>query len=263
MTPWKPCPGNPYARQTAALRKAMTDAVSAQDIADIVAVLKLKASCGNMEAARLLFTHCVGTAGKTADPDTLDAHELGVRRASVASVEDMKAVFERMPASMMCELAAAVSPQVRQHMEEAFAGGVRRQGETEERGKALVPDKAGPYMATKADWAPEWLREKRGIPDELALTLEACPAYTPDYIGIDKVGHVYADMLRDMREGLLEGLGVKDGSRCRLVTAADDKRGKPAQAVTERGKPGGSSAEANGTAGGVPSGCGSSFRRSV
>ncbi len=221
-------PGNPYARQTAMIRKAAADAATAEAAGAMMAALEARGRAGDVAAIRLWFQLSGGRPTPGADPDTLDAHELRVRREGVAGVEDMKALFERMPASQMCELARAVSPRVKQHMAEAFTGGVARQSENEEVGATLVPGKAGPYMADKADWAPDWLREGRGMPEELAEVLERCPAWMPDTHGHDRVGHAYADMLRSLRSGLLGALpvGVKGGNECRLVTPPDDKRKK-------------------------------------
>src|SRR4051812_28818806 len=154
-------PGNPFARQTAAFRKAIRSAVSEQDMADIARVVRAKALGGDLSAARMLFTHTAGRPGPTADPDTLDAHELAVLRGSTASPEDMKALFETGPASLVCAIAAAVVPQVEAHLGKQFADGVRRQGEIEEEGRKTMPEVPGPYPGWKADWAPQWLKQGR------------------------------------------------------------------------------------------------------
>src|SRR5262245_35774609 len=91
-------PGNPFARQMAAMRKAIVDAVSAEDLAAITAVMVKKAREGDVAAAKLVYTYCAGKAQPAPDPDTLDANELQVRRVNTASMEDVKALFERCPA---------------------------------------------------------------------------------------------------------------------------------------------------------------------
>src|ERR1700722_8743788 len=53
-------PGNPFARQTAALRQALTSAVTPQDIADIAAKLLEKAKQGDVPAAKLVFSYALG-----------------------------------------------------------------------------------------------------------------------------------------------------------------------------------------------------------
>src|ERR1700688_5007185 len=47
-------PGNPFARQAAALRQALTSAVTPQDVADIAAKLLEKAKQGDVPAAKLV-----------------------------------------------------------------------------------------------------------------------------------------------------------------------------------------------------------------
>ncbi len=221
-------PGNPFARRTAMMRKAISEAVTPEEMAAVARVMLDRALAGDVAAARWLAGYNAGRHMHGADPDTLDAHELRVRREGVATVEDMKALFERMPASVMCELAAKVAEGVRRHMAEAFEGGVRRQTANEEKGAELEPEKAGPYMASKADWAPDWMREGRGMPEELFDVCRASPIWMPDQHGHDRVPHAYAAFLREMRAGLVGGLpgGVKAGNECHLVTPADDKRGK-------------------------------------
>ena len=67
-----------------------------------------------------------------------------------------KALFEACPASLLFAIAAVAAPQVQEHLEAAFAQGVRRQGESEERDKKFAPEVPGPYPGRKADWAPPW-----------------------------------------------------------------------------------------------------------
>ena len=91
-------PGNPFARKTAEMRKAIQDAVTAEDLADVARVIRVLALGGNLAAARLIFSYSAGKPAQGADPDTLDAHELEVRRGAAATEEDMRALFERCPA---------------------------------------------------------------------------------------------------------------------------------------------------------------------
>ncbi len=217
-------PGNPYARQVAAYRRAVHRAVSEEDMEEITRAVKARAKAGDMAAARLLYAYTAGRpTPPPSDPDTVDAHELEVRRRSVATVEDMRALFESMPASLMCELAQKVSPRVREHMAEAFALGVRRQGEHEGRQKEHRPDAPGPYPADRADWAAEWLRKGWGLSDGVSKVFEASPMWMPDIGGVDRVGHRYENVLRTMREEILQGARLDDNRRW-LVPPADWKR---------------------------------------
>jgi hypothetical protein len=215
-------PGNPFARQTAAARKAIADAVTAEQLAAIAAVMVKKALEGDVAAAKLVFAYAAGRPGAAPDPDTLDAHELAVRRGNVAPPEDVKALFEQCPASLLCAIAAVAAPQVREHLEAAFAQGVRRQGECEKRDRKHAPEAPGPYPGRKADWAPSVVR--RGLSKEVEELFEACPAWMPDVTGADRLPHAYADALRSMRQSLLDELGAADAGPRRSVPTSVSKR---------------------------------------
>jgi hypothetical protein len=201
-------PGNPFARQTAAARKAIADAVTPEQLAAIAAVMVKKALEGDVAAAKLVFGYAAGKPTPAADPDTLDAHELATRRASVASAEDMKALFEACPAWLLCAVAAVAAPLAQEHLRAAFVQGVRRQEETERREQERAPDEPGPYHGRMADWAPDWMR--LGLPDSVSDLFEACPAWMPDLTGDDRTPHAFADVLRDLRRSLLDSLGRPD-----------------------------------------------------
>ena len=69
-------PGNPFTRQTAKLRQAALNAVSEEEIQEIIAVLKAKARQGDVAAIKLLLSYSVGKPTPAANPDTLDQHEM-------------------------------------------------------------------------------------------------------------------------------------------------------------------------------------------
>src|SRR3954464_6081965 len=65
-------PGNPFARKVAALRKALLDAVSEQDMKDMAEILKQQARQGDVAAIKLLLQYCVGKPDSPRDPDRMD-----------------------------------------------------------------------------------------------------------------------------------------------------------------------------------------------
>ena len=67
-------PGNPFARKVAALRNAIVEAITEEDIKEIVAVLKQKAKEGSTAAIKLIFQYALGKPGPENDPDRLDCH---------------------------------------------------------------------------------------------------------------------------------------------------------------------------------------------
>jgi hypothetical protein len=68
-------PGNPFARRVAALRSALLDSISADDLAAIVRALITKARAGDVAAAKLVFAYVLGKPVATVDPDRLDVDE--------------------------------------------------------------------------------------------------------------------------------------------------------------------------------------------
>ena len=66
----------------------------------------------DVAAARLWLAYSLDKPGPAAYPVTLDAHYLEVRRKSVPTEDDTRALFDGMPASLMCELAGATAPHV-------------------------------------------------------------------------------------------------------------------------------------------------------
>ena len=65
-------PGNPFARKVAALRSAIVEAISEEDIKEIVAVLKQKAKEGSTAAIKLIFQYAIGKPSAENDPDRVD-----------------------------------------------------------------------------------------------------------------------------------------------------------------------------------------------
>ena len=53
-------PGNPYIKRVAALRKALLEAVTPEDIVQVVAALIEKAKKGDVNAAKILFDRTFG-----------------------------------------------------------------------------------------------------------------------------------------------------------------------------------------------------------
>jgi hypothetical protein len=60
-------PGNPFARQSAALRQALLNAVTPEDISAITAALLDKARQGDVAAAKLVFAYKLGKPAAAVD----------------------------------------------------------------------------------------------------------------------------------------------------------------------------------------------------
>jgi hypothetical protein len=68
-------PGNPFARQVAAMRQEFMKAVTAEDMAAIARALIDKAKEGDTAAARIVLQYTLGKPAETVDPDRLDEME--------------------------------------------------------------------------------------------------------------------------------------------------------------------------------------------
>jgi hypothetical protein len=111
-------PGNPFARKVAALRAALIDAVTPQDITEIMYLVVFNAKAGSLEWTKFLFQYAVGKPRPAVNPDTLDLDELTLTQASAVPVEAMKEFVARIPAPaavlMMRVLTAGLSKRFEQ-----------------------------------------------------------------------------------------------------------------------------------------------------
>jgi hypothetical protein len=103
-------PGNPFARQTAALRQALVNAVSEKDIADIAAVLLDKARQGDVAACKLVFAYTLGKPAAAVDPDTLDQQEIKTLANNHVNYDDIMRIAKLLPVGLVLELFHAILP---------------------------------------------------------------------------------------------------------------------------------------------------------
>jgi hypothetical protein len=89
-------PGNPFARQVAALRSALVAAVTPEDIGAVAQELLRQAKEGNLAAAKLLLSYTLGKPAATVDPDTLDLHEWGLWSGQPDPAPEMMAAPGRL-----------------------------------------------------------------------------------------------------------------------------------------------------------------------
>jgi hypothetical protein len=111
-------PGNPFARKVAGLRTALIDAVTPQDITEIMYLVVFNAKAGSLEWTKFLFQYAVGKPRPAVNPDTLDLDELTLTQASAVPVEAVKEFVARIPAPaavlMMRVLTAGLSKRFEQ-----------------------------------------------------------------------------------------------------------------------------------------------------
>jgi hypothetical protein len=71
-----PGPGNPFVRAVGARRKAILEAVTAEDVAAVARKLRDQALAGDVAAAKVLLAYVVGKPAPAADPDRADLQEV-------------------------------------------------------------------------------------------------------------------------------------------------------------------------------------------
>src|SRR5438132_12162652 len=69
-------PGNPFARQTAELRRRLQERVTPETLDSIVDALVEKARQGDVSAAKLVLSYVIGKPEPAPDPDRVDLDEL-------------------------------------------------------------------------------------------------------------------------------------------------------------------------------------------
>jgi hypothetical protein len=103
-------PGNPFARQVAALRKALVEKVTPEDMEAIATSLILRARGGNLPAIKLLFSYVIGTPTPAVNPDTLDHEEMQQYGREVGMEELLCRVGRALTPEIACDLVRTVRP---------------------------------------------------------------------------------------------------------------------------------------------------------
>ena len=103
-------PGNPYARQVAAMRKLMVNFFNEDRMNHIAIILYEKASRGDLGAMKFIFQYVMGKPPETVDPDRLDIDEWQKMQERARPPEEISKVIDAMPVDKMCEMARIVWP---------------------------------------------------------------------------------------------------------------------------------------------------------
>jgi hypothetical protein len=114
-------PGNPFGRKVAALRAALIDWVTPQDIQRVMTALLLEAATGNVPAARLLLAYTVGKPADSANPDRVEIDEWQLLRQTVAPQDDVAQTFQSVPVELASKLANATLPVLADEMGDQLA----------------------------------------------------------------------------------------------------------------------------------------------
>jgi hypothetical protein len=94
----------------AALRQALLEAVTPQDIQDIALKLRQQALEGDTAAARLLYSYTLGKPAPTVEPDRLDIEEFGIYQEETAGHQQVLAPVQGVSVALACQLLRAILP---------------------------------------------------------------------------------------------------------------------------------------------------------
>jgi len=114
-------PGNPFARQVAALRQALLNSVTADDIQAVAKALIQRASEGNVQAAKLLLSYSIGKPQPAPEPDHMDADEWDVYRETVPMKQESGVVVGAGVPEAHLKVARMMRPLVAQMMGQEMA----------------------------------------------------------------------------------------------------------------------------------------------
>src|SRR5258708_533348 len=92
-------PGNPFARQVAALRHALVSAFTPDDLKEFARALGEKARKGDVAATKLIFQYTLGKPAPCPNPDRLDVDEWRGLREYSCPPPEMSAIFNGFPAN--------------------------------------------------------------------------------------------------------------------------------------------------------------------
>jgi hypothetical protein len=105
-------PGNPFARRTAAFRKAIAEAVTEEMIAAVVAKLAELALAGDVAAIKLFLAYTVGKPLPAVNPDTLDIEELRQYEQELLPGATLGSIMTSPSPEVFLETARIMRPQL-------------------------------------------------------------------------------------------------------------------------------------------------------
>jgi hypothetical protein len=94
-------PGNPFARQVAALRQAALAAITPADVRAIIAKMGELALVGDVQAAKLVLAYAIGKPAGAADPDRLDLQEWNHFKEAAPMLNEVESLLTPEPAVLL------------------------------------------------------------------------------------------------------------------------------------------------------------------
>src|SRR5260370_17926270 len=97
-------PGNPFARQTAALRAYLINHVTERELQDILDILLLNAKGGHLPTIKFLFSYVLGKPKPVVEPDLLDLQEMHMLQQSALPPEALETLCNQLPLDFQVHL---------------------------------------------------------------------------------------------------------------------------------------------------------------
>jgi hypothetical protein len=92
------------------MRRAFSEAVSEEDLVEVVGMIKRKAKEGDMAAAKLLLAYVIGKPGPVVEPDTLDLEEFKHYEEESRHYRNLPAVAASADLGLACTIARTSRP---------------------------------------------------------------------------------------------------------------------------------------------------------
>jgi hypothetical protein len=159
-------PGNPFARQSAAFRKALCDSVTDDDIQTLTRTLLDKAKGGDVAAIKLLFAYTIGRPADAVNPDALDVDELQCFHRQTLPPDMPMPPPVGVPTGLACQVLRGLMPAREDAMRQALVDRLKQDLEKKERQAAAAanPPQPGPTpkpAAAPRPKTPKQLRKER------------------------------------------------------------------------------------------------------
>jgi hypothetical protein len=138
-------PGNPFARQVAALRQTLLNRTTQKDFEEVADELIKKAKTGDVAAIKLLFQYTLGKPAPCPDPDDLDVDEWHRLQKYSRVPAEMSTIFSGLPADLACDVAKVNWPfQTEMHFTGPFRRGLEKLDKRDARKAAKAASKEAP-----------------------------------------------------------------------------------------------------------------------
>ena len=236
-------PGNPFARQVAALRKAMLEGVTDEDMKEIMAKAVERAKQGDAQARKFVASYTIGKPATPPEPDKLDEEEWAYWKRTAPLMNEMQGMFKSILVETLLEMVREGRPSVSADLHRTIKQAMANP-------KSFMPQMPDLIMAR----SDKPLQRPRGSVVDLAAAAGAAAA-AGQQAAVDPRGSEYlASGLEDAENAPIANGFSTEGRRRAwgLPPKANGGHGRKTNRKTDRppsptGNNGGARAERNGT----------------